>query len=181
MATVTEAVSLEQAAKAAETKKAANRKKNQVTRSKALKEGDRLQLPCIFEHANGKATEILVKTSVVRTLGLYVVTDQNGLRVAGSHVEVLEPGKTKLFHFSFGSKIVKRKIKGKTTEKYARVWQSMSVPDNATQVDLLFFMKTWSKRPEIIRIGKAQLVVGKTIKNISLKKYNPVKAIIKAA
>jgi sugar diacid utilization regulator len=150
--------SLEQAAKIA-----SDKKKRQAAQTKrkqqAIKEGDSGFILVPFYYADGRTAAIRVNAATQRLMLIDKQKDGD-VKAEGDTVSGYKQNDTKQIQVSFGraKKTVKSgKYKGKT--RLVQAYKALSVPKNATKLDILFWIKSFGKKPGLVRIGQETFVL----------------------
>jgi hypothetical protein len=151
-------VSLEQAAKALYQKKAKNRK---AIRGKARAIGGEVFAPVLFTYANGRTTWIRMQKDTIKKCGVRK-PPEGTLNKEGYGISYK---KTKSAKVSYGYKIAARpkssKSKGKRKVQM-RSWLYFSVPDDATFLDVVYFVKGFGKPAGLVNLGSQSFLISYT-------------------
>ncbi len=157
MAENTELLSLEDAAR-----KVALAKKSKIVRAKRkelIKQGEAQKYAYAFKYADGRVVSINASAKAILALGLPLIAQETTIKLkknsigSGQHAEVVRSVLGKPFKYSLISR-----VDGKS-KKYKREWKTISIPKDAQVLDILNSIKTWSNKPEMVRINNQNVLI----------------------
>lgn len=134
-------------------------------KQKEIAEGDSGKIPVNFTYADGSIQRVKLRAFAVRTMGILVSNQKdekievslssNGKRVVGGKVGLA----TKPLRVSFGRARKTVKTKNGTKTRISQNWQTVGIPQDATFLDALAWIKTWKKQPGLVRLGQQEVVI----------------------
>ena len=162
---MTDLISIEEAAKLT------NKQKSKATRAKRkelIKQGEAQKYAYAFKYANGRIVSIKTSAKAILALGLPLIALETEIKLkknsigGGQHAEVVKSVLSKPLRYSLISRV------GGPKKKYRREWKTIPVPKDATVMDILFSIKNWATKPEMVRIN-GQNVLTKTPSGAAFK------------
>ncbi len=147
----------------------ANRKRakagNQL-KKRSITSGALVYAPVLFTYVNGTKTWIRVQKSTIQKCGIKK-PPEGTLSAEGSGISFK---KTKSARVSYGYKIQDRAKKlnkgskglnrgGDSTKKQVRAWLTISVPADANFLDVVYFVKQFSKPAGLVQVGQQQFLI----------------------
>jgi hypothetical protein len=140
-------------------------------RQESTKAGDTTRVPVPFEGFK-LFSHTYVSANRVRTMLIPETAKAEGevtLDAAGQAGESIDV-KTKPIKVAYGYKLVKRTVNrkrkgGSATMRKVIAWIQISVPAQATFLDVITWVKGFGKVPALVRMGKRQQRLGKLMAN----------------
>jgi hypothetical protein len=177
MAEGTELLSLEEAAKR---QKESKGKTVRAARKLLVKQGEAQKYAYAFKYVEGRIVTVETSAKAILALGLPVIAQDSAIKTkknsrgGGVHAEVVRTVLGKPLRYSLISRVNQK------TKKYQREWKTISIPKDAKVLDILFNIKNWTIKPEMVRIN-GQNVLTKAPKGAAFRAAEQkAKALAKA-
>lgn len=150
-------VSIDEAAKLVA--KADKGKATRAKRKELIKQGEAQKYAYAFKYADGRVVSIQTSAKVILALGLPLIAQETAIKMKGNsrgggvHAEVVKSVLRKPLRYSLISRVQAK------SKKYEREWKTISIPKDAKVLDILFSIKSWATKPEMVRINGQNILV----------------------